>query len=244
MLLGSVPPPQKRMGPSDSFFFSCHKELPCFNRCCRKKHLPLTPFDALRLKNALNLHSDAFLADYTVYRIDPDSGFPVISLKMRDDSEDLCPFVAADGCMLYEDRPTACRLYPLGRAAGKSMAQAQWEGFYFMLDTPGCLGIEEDRVWTVAQWQESQGLLPYLKMNDRMLDILFHQKRDRKKPLTERQLQKLMVSCYNLDVFREFVFNPRFLEAFEVDEKTRSQIKHDETALLDLGLAYLRKTLF
>jgi hypothetical protein len=47
-----------------------------------------------------------------------------------------------------------------------------------------------------------------------------------------------------MDVFREFVFKTRFLEVYEIDEKTRSKIKNDETALLHLGLAYLRKTLF
>ena len=58
------------------------------------------------------------------------------------------------------------------------------------------------------------------------------------------QLQKIMVACYNLDVFRDFVFNTGFLDLYEVDEEIRSKIKNDDTALLNLGLAYLRKTLF
>ncbi len=244
MLLESVPPPEKRLQLSDSFSFSCHKDLACFNTCCRKKYLPLTPFDVLRLKSALNLSSDEFLARHTGYRLDQDSGFPIISLNMRNDSEALCPFVTSEGCGIYSDRPTACRLYPLGRAAGRSGVLEEWEGFFFMLDTPGCLGTEENKIWTMEKWQDTQGLLPYIKMNDRMLDIVFHQKRDRKRPLDERQLQKVMVACYNLDVFREFVFKTRFLGVYEIDEKTALKIKDDETALLNLGLAYLRKTLF
>ena len=53
-----------------------------------------------------------------------------------------------------------------------------------------------------------------------------------------------MVACYNLDVFREFVFNTTFLDLYEIDEEIRSKIKADDAALLNLGLAYLRKTLF
>lgn len=244
MLPESVPPPGKRLQLSDSFAFSCHKDLACFNTCCREKHLPLTPFDVLRLKGALNMHSDDFLARYMAYQLDQDSGFPIISIKMGDDVEARCPFVTPEGCRVYHDRPTACRLYPLGRAAGRGGIQGAWEEFFFIMDTPGCLGTKEKKIWTVEEWLGNQGLLPYIKMNDSMLNIMFHQKRDRKKPLDERQLQKVMVTCYNLDVFREFVFKTRFLEVYEIDEKTRSNVENDEVALLHLGLSYLRKTLF
>jgi Fe-S-cluster containining protein len=217
MLTGTVPQPEKRLQLSDSFVFSCHKDLACFNKCCRKKHLPLTPFDVLRLKRALNMHSDDFLTEHTVFQLDQDSGFPIISIKMGDDSEALCPFVAPEGCRVYSDRPTACRLYPLGRAAGKSRDQKEWEGFFFALDTPGCLGTEEKKIWTLEEWQKNQELLPYLIMNDKMLDIVFHKKRDRERPLEQHQIQKVMVACYNLDVFRDFVFNTRFKEVYDID---------------------------
>ncbi len=244
MLLESAPSPEKRLQLDDTFAFLCHKELSCFNTCCRNKHLPLTPYDVLRLKNGLKIYSDDFLSQYTVYSLDHDSGFPVISLKMKDDPEKPCPFVSEEGCIVYENRPTACRLYPLGRSSGKRDRQAEWEGFFFMLDAPHCLGKKENKEWKIRDWQDDQGTLSYIKRNDRMLDIVFHPGRDRKKPLDERQVQKVMVSCYNLDVFREFVFKTTFLEVFEVDEETRSKIKEDDEALLNLGLAYLRKTLF
>jgi Fe-S-cluster containining protein len=198
----------------------------------------------LRLKGALALHSDDFLTKYTVYQVDQNSGFPIISIKMVDGSEALCPFVTPAGCRVYSDRPTACRLYPLGRAVGKSGDQMAWEGFFFTLDTPGCLGTEEKKIWKIEEWQENQGLLPYLKMNDRMLDIVFHQNRDRKKNLDEKQLKKVLIACYNLDVFLEFVLKTNFLEVFQVDKETRSKINGDETVLLNLGFAYLKKTIF
>ncbi len=244
MFLDSAPSQENRLQLSDTFTFSCHKDLACFNTCCREKHLPLTPYDALRLKNSLDLHSDDFLSQYVVYRLDPDSGFPVLSLKMGDGPERPCPFVTDKGCMVYNDRPTACRLFPLGSASGKDRDQIAWNRFFHMLDIPGCLGLNEDKVWTVSKWRDNQGLSPYLEMNDKMLEILFHPKRDRKKPLDDNQLRKIMVVCYNPDIFREFVFNTKFLESYEINDETGAKVKQDDKALLTLGIAYLGRTLF
>ena len=244
MLLDSVPPPEQRLDTMDTFIFSCHSDLACFNRCCRNKHLPLTPYDVLRLKTALGHLSDDFLSKYTLYSLAPDSGFPIISLRMGDDPDKVCPFVGRNGCRVYKDRPTVCRLYPLGRASGKKQGQAVGDAFFFKLDTPACLGVKEKEVCTVEEWMEEQGLIPYITMNDKMLGILFHPKRVRTTPLNEGQIQKVMVACYNLDLFREFIFKTRFLESFEVDEDIRSKIGADDAGLLDFAFNYLDRTLF
>ena len=49
---------------------------------------------------------------------------------------------------------------------------------------------------------------------------------------------------YNLDKFREFVFESSFLDRYEVDEKALNQIKDDEIALLKFGLKWLKWLLF
>ena len=118
------------------------------------------------------------------------------------------------------------------------------EEFYYLLDIPGCLGIDEKQIWSVKAWQDNQGLLPYTEINDRMLELVFHDKRDRTRPLDEHQLQKVMVACYNLDLFREFVFKTGFLDLYEIDKETRSKINDDDAALLNLGFAYLGRALF
>ncbi|MCD6297338.1 MAG: YkgJ family cysteine cluster protein [Deltaproteobacteria bacterium] len=244
MFLEPAPSSEKCLDLKDTFAFSCHKDLACFNTCCRNKHLPLTPYDILRLKNALNLHSDEFLSRYTVYSLDQDSGFPIISLGMGDAPQKACPFVAPEGCRVYNDRPMACRLFPLGRLSGIDHGRMAKEEFYYLLDIPGCLGFGEKKIRTVEEWRNNQGLLPYTEINDRMLDLVFHPGRDRTKPLDERQLQKVMVACYNLDVFREFVFETGFLDSYEIDKETCSKIKNDDTDLLNLGFAYLGRALF
>ncbi|MCJ7685460.1 MAG: YkgJ family cysteine cluster protein, partial [Desulfobacteraceae bacterium] len=152
MFLDSPPPAEKQLTLTSTFSFSCHNRLSCFNSCCRNKHLPLTPYDILRIRRTLNLHSDDFLERYTLYRLDPNSGFPILSIKMGD-KEGLCPFVGLHGCTIYNDRPTACRLYPLGRSSGISRGGTAREEFFYLLDTPGCKGVTEKRVQNVEAWR-------------------------------------------------------------------------------------------
>ncbi len=244
MLLNSLPSPDKRLRLQDGFTFSCHRGLACFGTCCRNRDLTLTPYDVLRLKNALKLHSDDFLNQYTLYRLDDNSGFPIISLKMGQDTERLCPFVTSEGCSVYRDRPTACRLFPLARASGIGQIPAVHDEFFFLLETPHCLGSREGRVQTVEDWLAEQGLDSYRAANDRMLGLLFHPARERGRSLDEGQLQKIIVACYSLDVFREFVFKTRFLESYYVDEQTRLLVAEDDYELLMLGFDYLGRSLF
>ncbi len=243
MFLDSPPPSEKRLDLNDVFQFSCHSGLSCFNQCCRNKHLPLTPYDIVRIRNALALHSDDFLEKYALYRLDPHSGFPVLSVRMEEGSGK-CPFVGADGCTIYHDRPTACRLYPLGRSSGVGQNGAPPEAFFYLLDTPNCQGIWETKVQSVAEWQQNQGLGPYIEMNDKMLGLLFHPRREPRSHLNERQQQKVMVACYNIDLFREFVFKSDFLEARRIEEEARQNLENDDSALLLFGFAYLDQSLF
>ena len=240
MFTDTAPPSEKRLGRMDAFRFSCHSGLSCFNHCCRNKHLPLTPYDVIRMKRALDLFSDDFLNRYALYRLDPGSGFPVLSLKMEG-SENVCPFVSHDGCEIYDDRPMACRLFPLGRLS--ALGDEKGEIFY-LLDLKDCEGLKEKTVQIVDQWRIDQGLLPYIEMNDRMLEILFHPNRDTSLPLNEGQQQKVMVAGYNMDIFREFVFHTDFFEVFQIDTAIRRKIRKDDEALLHLGFSYLGKVLF
>jgi uncharacterized protein len=243
MFLDTPPPDEKRLGLIDTFSFSCHNRLSCFNSCCRNKHLPLTPYDILRIRKALGIHSDDFLERYTLYRLDPKSGFPILSVKMGDE-EGICPFVGPAGCTIYDDRPTACRLYPLGRSSGVSRGGTAREEFFYLLDTPGCEGVKEKKVQSVEGWRDDQGLPPYIEMNDKMLGLLFHPNRDGSQHLDQRQQQRVMVACYNIDLFREFVFKTGFREKYNIDRESIKTVIEDDTELLILAFSYLDQTLF
>ncbi|MFC1884215.1 YkgJ family cysteine cluster protein [Thermodesulfobacteriota bacterium] len=244
MFLDSAPSQEKRLDLKDSFNFMCRSGLACFNSCCSNKHLPLTPYDILRLKSSLHLHSDLFLDKYTNYRLDKESVFPIIAIKMKDGPDRACPFVSTSGCMVYANSPTACRLFPLGRVSGFGAGKRVSEEIFYLLDVKGCWGMDEPKAWTVEEWVKGQGLGQFIGMNDMMLDLLFHPKKESGRPLDSRQLQKVIVSCYNPDVFREFVFETKFLDFHDIDSNTRIRIKNDDMELLKLGIEYLKRSLF
>ena len=226
------------------FRFTCRKDLPCFTRCCANLNLVLTPYDVLRLKNRLNLSSEVFLERYATSFVDEKYGVPVVKFKMNNDENRRCPLVSSDGCAVYEDRPGACRLYPLGRAASKIYEGHQAGEYYFMVKESHCLGLNEEQEWTVQEWITDQGLDEYNVMNDFFMDITAGRQSRIVKRLSDRQLQMYYMASYSLDDFRRFVFETTFLDRFDIAKDVLSRIKTDETELMTFACQWLKFSLF
>ncbi|MBT8366071.1 MAG: YkgJ family cysteine cluster protein [Deltaproteobacteria bacterium] len=239
-----------RLGPDSRLKFDCHPSVKCFTRCCKDINIILTPYDIIRLKNRLNLSSEEFLALYTEPQILEKTDLPVVTLKLLDvddpDSEGkACPFVRENGCLVYEDRPTTCRYYPLGVATLSHKEDPDGEEFYFFVNEPHCLGFEEDKEWTVSQWRENQGVDVHDKINAEWTELVV---RKRSFPpnmqWTEQTKKMFFLVSYNIDKFREFVFESSFLQRYEIDAALLAEIKNDEIALLQFGLKWLKWLLF
>jgi Fe-S-cluster containining protein len=234
-----------RFGPDNEFTFQCHKGVKCFTKCCRGINIILTPHDIIKLKNRLGLPSDEFLAIYTVPQIYEKTDLPVITLKLLDDEAQSCPFVRDDGCIIYEDRPSTCRYYPLGVASLSHKEGADDEGFYFFVNEPHCLGFEEKKDWTVKLWRKDQGVDIHDEINADWTDLIV---RKRSFPtnvkLTEKSKEMFFTACYNIDKFKSFVFESTFLTIYDIDDETVEKIKTDEIELLKFGLKWMKWTLF
>ena len=234
-----------RLTYDDCFKFKCHPGVSCFTKCCRGINIILTPYDVIRLKNRLGLSSGEFLAIYTEPHLLEKTDLPVVTLKLLDDDQSSCPFVRDDGCILYEDRPSACRYYPLGVASLQHKEGADDEGFFFFVNEPHCKGFEEDCDWTVADWRKDQGVDLRDAVNAEWTDLVV---RKRSFPpnikLTEQAKKMFFMVSYNIDKFREFVFESSFLKRMPVDEQTRRTIGDDEVALLKFGVQWLKNILF
>jgi len=234
-----------RLGLKSNFKFECHKGVKCFTKCCRGINIILTPYDIIRLKNRLGLSSEEFMAIYTVPQLFEKTDLPVVTLKMADDDQKSCPFVRDDGCILYEDRPTTCRYYPLGVASLSHKEGADDEGFFFFVHEPHCLGFEEDKAWTVEEWRKDQGVDVQDEINADWTDLVV---RKRSFPanvkLTPQGKQMFFMVSYNIDKFKTFVFESSFLDRYKVDAATLKEIKEDEVALLKFGLKWLKGVLF
>lgn len=237
---------QELMQPisNQKFRFACHKNLPCFTKCCANLNLVLTPYDVLCLKNRLNLSSEEFLGNYTTSYVDEAYGVPVVKLKMNDDETPRCPFVSPEGCAVYEDRPGACRLYPLGRAASKISEECSAGEYYFVVKESHCLGFNEKQEWTVQEWIINQGMDEYNAMNDSFMNITAGRQAKTIKALSDQQLQMFYMACYNLDEFRCFVFETTFLDKFDIAQDVLNHIKTDNMKLMTFAFQWLKFSLF
>jgi Fe-S-cluster containining protein len=230
--------------PDKKFRFACHKDLPCFTKCCANLNLVLTPYDVLRLKNRLNLPSETLLETYTTSYIDQAYGVPVVRLKMNGDETRRCPFVSRKGCAVYEDRPGACRLYPLGRAASKISEECSAGEYYFVVKESHCLGFNETQQWTVQEWIINQGMDEYNTINDFFMNITAGRWAQTIKALSDRQLQMFYMACYSLDEFRRFVFETTFLDKFDIAQDVLDHIKTDNMKLMAFAFQWLKFSLF
>ena len=227
----------------EGFTFACHPEVPCFNECCRRLDLMLTPYDVLRLKQHLGLDSGEFIDRYTVVE-NGQNGWPLPRLKMSDTAEATCPFVSDAGCTVYEDRPGACRTYPLGRAAkGGSEAGIQAESF-FLVKEPHCRGFEQGAHWTPDTWSEDQGLEAYNSTNDLFLPLITRQAPAADAAQAQKKMQMFFMACYNLDAFKKFVTGSRFTELIQIDPTRLELIQSNDLQLLKFAFDWLRFSLF
>lgn len=234
--------PIEPLGPDDRFRFACDPEVRCFNACCRDLSQFLTPYDILRLKNALGLRSEEFLERHTTTHVGQGSGLPVVCLRQHPADDLRCPFVAPGGCRVYADRPSSCRMYPLVRMAGRSRETGEIVEQYGLIREEHCAGFEEGPEWTPRKWVAGQELDIYNEMNDLLMEIVAFKNRC-PGALNAPGRQAFRLAAYDLDRFRETV-----LEAGALDDRTnpaeRAAAREDDVALLRLSLAWLKERLF
>ncbi|MEW6235047.1 MAG: YkgJ family cysteine cluster protein [Candidatus Omnitrophota bacterium] len=232
-----------RLTEKDSFCFHCHKQIPCFNKCCADVNIFLTPYDILRMKRRLGVSSEEFLDHYTILPIDRNQKYPIVLLKMLDTEDVRCPFVNPAGCTIYEDRPWACRMYPVGLASPNDNESPEGK-FFFLLEDPICEGFKEGKEWTIGEWIEDQGIEEYNELGELFKPIILHERMRDDSPLDPKKIELFHMVCYNLDAFRRFVFESRFLQMFEVDEETQKRIRDDDVELMKFGFEWLKFSLF
>ena len=233
-----------RLTKDSEFKFSCYRNISCFNKCCSDVNIFLTPYDVIRLKKNLKITSMEFLDKYAFLPIDENQNHPVIMLRLNQDEAKSCPLVGPDGCTVYEDRPWSCRMFPLGVASPKEINGSSEEDFYFIIEEPVCKGYYEPTKWTVREWLRDQKVEEYDEMGKLFKEVSLHDYFSKGKKLTPPQLEMFYTVCYNIDKFREFVFDSTFLKRFDVEEDVVEKIKTSDEELLKFGFKWLKYCLF
>jgi len=230
---------------NNPFHFRCGPDVACYMSCCRKLDLILYPYDIIRLKNRLAISSEEFMRRYT--RLGPSGHpfFPAVMLKMSENEEQTCPFLGPAGCNVYEDRPTACRTYPLERAVDRSPTKGRPHEYYFVTHHSYCLGHRERKEWQVKTWLRDQKLLQYNAVNDLWaeIDTLFSQNPWQGEGAGGPRQQMAFMVCYNIDGFRSFAEENNLFEQFRLTSSQRRILAQDDEALLKFGFEWLKYVL-
>jgi Fe-S-cluster containining protein len=224
--------------------FECSSESPCFNECCRDLNQFLTPYDIIRLKNHLKLKSSDFLRKFTSMHKGMGTGLPIITFKPDPDSGNACPFVTKEGCSVYDNRPASCRMYPLARAVTRSRETGEVEEYFAVIEEPHCKGFEAQKVQTVRQWIKSQGVEIYNEMNDKLMEIISLKNTTKPGNLVGVEEDNFYLACYDIDTFRDKIFNSDLLSDLSIPDYVLEKIKEDDIALLDLGFEWVKYFLF
>ncbi len=236
------PENHQRLEPDNTFRFQCHSGLACFNECCRQPTLILKPYDILRLRRRLGITSTAFLARYTVRIMEETSRLPLRLLALREEEPGGCPFLdAACGCTVYEDRPAACRLFPV--IQGSSLTEGTVKAAYFLKKLDFCQGFAHGPQWTLEQWRADQGLLPYDELNHEWVAILLEQGARQPTPGASPGANIFELAISDLDAFRRFVLESAFASTHGIQGAVADVLRQNDETLLRLGYAYARLVL-
>ncbi|KRT59221.1 hypothetical protein Ga0076813_150217 [endosymbiont of Ridgeia piscesae] len=224
--------------------FRCYKGISCFNACCKSADIQLTPYDILRLKDNLGMSVTDFLKNHTVpFEMDKD-GIP--GIKLRTDNDGACLFVTDEGCSVYNDRPTACRYYPVGHMAIREAGATEDEARYFLVREDHCKGHEEDREISVTDYRKEQQVEQYDQINREWMQLILKKKSAGPsigRP-SDTSLQFFFMCCYDMDRFRRFVLSDSFKASYDMDDAFYATVEKEDLALMSFGIRLLKQILF
>jgi Fe-S-cluster containining protein len=225
--------------------FRCHKDVKCWNACCGNIDITLTPYDILRLKNRLGMSSGDFLKEYTVpFEMDKD-GTPGVKLRAVEGGT-ACRFMVPEGCSVYEDRPTACRYYPVALLSVRRSDEFVDRLSFALVQEKTCFGHQEPDTQTIDEYRTAQGATEYDEKGRGWRQLILKKKSAGpaigKPPAITNQLF-FMVS-YDIDRFRAFVVSESFNKTYDLPVEVLAELLADDEKLMEFGFAFLRQVLF
>jgi hypothetical protein len=134
-------------------------------------------------------------------------------------------------------------MYPVVRILRRSRDNAEVLEEYRLLREPHCRGFDAARRQTVHEWTFNQGLREYHAENDRLLEVIRIKARFSSKSLPPSLSEHVYTALYDLDRFRQRLCDQSLVHISELDPDGREAALRDESALLRLGLEWVKQFL-
>lgn len=188
------------------------------------------------------MSSDPFLDRYVDIVLRPSNYFPDVLLKMSEDKEGTCPFLTESGCSIYPDRPDTCRTFPVEQGVYYDAVGRTTKSVHFFRPPDFCQGRHEDKEWTTQSWAQDQGAVVYNKMTERWSEIkrLFQDNPWGLEGPEGSKAKMAFMATYNVDQFRNFLFNSTFLKRYKLKSGIRKKIRNDDVELMKFGFEWVK----
>ncbi len=242
---GASPVMPTMLDGDTSLKFRCHRDVKCWNACCSNIDITLTPYDILRLKNHFGLSSGEFLQKYTVpYEIDKD-GTPGVKMRCVDGGT-ACQFMVPEGCSVYENRPTACRYYPVALLSVRRSDEYVDRLSFALVKEDTCFGHQEPDTQSIDAYRAGQGASEYDEKGRGWRQLILKKKSAGPAVGTPPAIsnQLFFMASYDLDRFRAFVMSESFNKTYAIPVEEMAELVADDEKLLDFSSRFLRHVLF
>jgi Fe-S-cluster containining protein len=171
----------------------------------------------------------------------------IAGVKLRPvDGGTACRFMTHAGCGVYEDRPTACRYYPVALLSMRKQDESTDRQYYALVREDHCLGHREPRTQTIDEYRAEQGLTEYDELARGWRQLILKKKSSGPavgKP-SKRSLELFFMTCYDIDRFRSFVASDSFSKIYELPSDELHDMLLDDNELMQFGFRFLRQVLF
>jgi len=145
--------------PSEPVQLACGTAGCSANCCADGPHIILNPYEIALICRAAGLSYEDLL---DVVETDRVNGFPLVMLPR----EPACHFWTDAGCRIYEARPLACRLFPLGRVFENGRSA------FVLPDRNHCTGLVPAPDRTLADYLREQDTETQVRMADAWIEFV------------------------------------------------------------------------
>jgi Fe-S-cluster containining protein len=202
----------------------------------------LYPYDLVRLKQRLSISSDEFLDEYVDVVLRSSNYFPEVLLRMSATREKTCRFLSPAGCSVYPDRPDTCRTFPFEQGMLYDAHRKKDTPVYFFRPPDFCRGHLEEEEWTISEWIRDQDAEIYHEMTIRWAGVkrLFQDDPWGLEGPEGSKAKMAFMAAYNVDRFRDFIFQSSFLKRYKLKSVLMKKLKTDDVQLLKFGFEWIK----